>query len=83
MLNVLSVITLDILQPIAEAYCFDLKQIATSQQDQLLDIKDGFMGIYFLVTHLGIRPLIVVLVCITKPRDGISPSTWLESANRF
>jgi len=62
MLNVLVVITLDMLQPTAEADCFHLKQIATSQQYQLLDIKDGFMDISFLVTHLGISPLIAGLV---------------------
>jgi len=71
------------LQPIAEEDCFDLKQITTSQQDHRLDINNGFMDIALLVTHLGIRPLISGLLCGTKPRDGISPNTWVESENIF
>lgn len=47
-------------------------------QDQSLGIKDGFMDIIFLVTHLGITPLIAGQALgmeannLIVPRDGIS-----------
>ena len=66
-----------------EAYCFALKQIATSQQDQCLGIKDGLTAIDFHVIYLGISPLIVGLVCRIEPQDELSSNTWVESENNL
>jgi len=44
-------------------------------QNQSLGIKDGFMDIIFLVTRLGIRPLISGQEFGMEVEDGISSST--------
>lgn len=55
-------------------------------ENQSLGIKDGFMDISFIVTHLGIRSLILGQAFGMKEKYrkcSISSSTWLEIASIF